>query len=72
MQKRIKPVEVERETAVFVIFPNGRREAKIDFFDSFELAKARLCSRLKMCIYYAENNVKNYVDELKAAEELTP
>lgn len=69
VRDRIKKVEVKRETAAFVVFDSGRRDAKncesCRYFDTFEEAAGVMVYQLKSQI----GQVKTELCRLKARYE---
>jgi hypothetical protein len=74
---KIEKVEIERETAKFVIFQDGKRYAKMTddfycFFDTFTEAKEHLISKVNTEIFNHMNKVnrlKDWVKKIEAIQE---
>ena len=59
---RIEKVEAERETNSFIVFKNGRRDAKNAgghcYFDTFEMARRHMFNSISKKLDQAQKNVE--------------
>ena len=75
VRDRIKKVKVKRETAAFVVFDSGRRDAKncesCRYFDTFEEAAGVMVRQLKSQISQAETELCRLKARYEEAVTLT-
>lgn len=75
VRDRIKKVEVKRETAAFVVFDGGRRDAKncesCRYFDTFEEAASAMAYQLKTQIGQMETKLHRLKARYEQAVALT-